>query len=650
MATDIASLQIKVDTSQVKTADKDLSNFSSTSKKTESATESLSATYLKSAAALGVISYTLKQTINAATAYQNSLNGLASVARYAGEDVEKTLNLALQTTQDGLLSTTEAATALKNLLARGFSTQEAVTMIERFKDAAAFGRQASLDFGQAVVSATEGIKNENSVLVDNAGVTKNVSVMWKEYAAQINKSVNDLTMAEKRQAEYNGILAETEGQLGNASIAANGVDGANAKLLKSFTDLSITVGQSLTPAYVALAEALTSGLGFVGDNVIKPLIFDFENLGITMGAAAEKTKAFFSVLTDPSSWGTGKLTEEFKRLTDLAEEMRIESAGRLSGITAPSAVMGADSGKRRQDVVVQEKANLKDLERARKKAADEANALEVKRLNVAIWVNQQIYDAEQKRLEESQEIAKRHLDINQRRADENFAEAQRIHKEMTDSQQNDFEDLKNAIDGYSRDMARSLAEFAVSGKLSFGDMIQDMSMRLLQFVNQKYIFDPLFKSLSGAVESSGGFGGLLGNIGNALGSLFNGGVSSSAGAYSIDQNPYLNYGGARAMGGNVSTGKSYIVGENGMELFTPNTSGSITSNSKLGGNQVVNIQIVEAEGTRANVQQQQNPDGSMSIKLIVEQLYGVMNRDLQRGGGIAPTLERRYGLNRMAGT
>ena len=32
---------------------------------------------------------------------------------------------------------------------------------------------------------TEGLKNENSILVDNAGVTKNVAKMWEDYAKAI---------------------------------------------------------------------------------------------------------------------------------------------------------------------------------------------------------------------------------------------------------------------------------------------------------------------------------------------------------------------------------------------------------------------------------------------------------------------------------
>lgn len=55
----------------------------------------------------------------------------------------------------------------------------------------------------------------------------------------------------------------------------------------------------------------------------------------------------------------------------------------------------------------------------------------------------------------------------------------------------------------------------------------------------------------------------------------------------------------RALGGPVMGGKSYIVGESGPELFTPNTTGNITRNDHLGGAPVnVNFSInaVDASG------------------------------------------------------
>jgi SLT domain-containing protein len=38
----------------------------------------------------------------------------------------------------------------------------------------------------------------------------------------------------------------------------------------------------------------------------------------------------------------------------------------------------------------------------------------------------------------------------------------------------------------------------------------------------------------------------------------------------------------RQLGGPVMGGQSYVVGENGPEIFTPNSTGSITPNGKLG--------------------------------------------------------------------
>ena len=57
--------------------------------------------------------------------------------------------------------------------------------------------------------------------------------------------------------------------------------------------------------------------------------------------------------------------------------------------------------------------------------------------------------------------------------------------------------------------------------------------------------------------------------------------------------------GARATGGPVMPGASYLVGEHGPELFTPAGSGGITPNAALttrGGNVTVNITTPDAAG------------------------------------------------------
>lgn len=405
----------------------------------------------------------------------------------------------------------------------------------------------------------------------------------------------------------------------------------------------------------ALPQATTPSGNIVpqGSRIDQPLKRD-------LGLITENANAF-SVLRE--QFNKFKIDNPLKDITSANQEYAQSVALVRANVLAMNITQ--EEGKRYEE---QLKKNLESASKIKEDTTAKDLAREAKQKNDAYVAYQNEFaeltkkyqdismKAETKIIDETREAKiksdKEVMDIRQRQADENFKNAQDIAKKETSAMDDAFKELKNSVDGYSRDMARSLAQFAMGGKVSFASMIDSMLLKLLEFVNQKLIFDPLFKSIGGAIDasSSGGLGGLIGGIAGGIGNFFTGGVGSSAGAYSIDENPYLNFNGGKANGGNVYAGKSYMVGERGSEMFVPTTNGSIVPNNKMaGGNTNVIVNVIEAEGTKANVQQQQNPDGTMSISVIVEQLYGVMNRDLQRGSGIAPTLERRYGLNRLAG-
>jgi hypothetical protein len=64
------------------------------------------------------------------------------------------------------------------------------------------------------------------------------------------------------------------------------------------------------------------------------------------------------------------------------------------------------------------------------------------------------------------------------------------------------------------------------------------------------------------------------------------------------------FGGGRAAGGPVSAGTTYLVGENGPELFTSQTSGTIIPNNKMGGGNTINITVngaLDTEGTARTI-------------------------------------------------
>lgn len=86
-------------------------------------------------------------------------------------------------------------------------------------------------------------------------------------------------------------------------------------------------------------------------------------------------------------------------------------------------------------------------------------------------------------------------------------------------------------------------------------------------------FDGVIDAIKRAAIEYALFGsGTFANIGGGGGGL--GGLASAA----------MNaFGGFRANGGSVSSGKSYVVGERGPELFTPPSGGKIIPNNKLGG-------------------------------------------------------------------
>ena len=188
-----------------------------------------------------------KSCVQTASHITNAVTGLKSIVDGQGRSFKAADGFIQEYISDGLVPLQNAVTTYKNLASRGYSDEQIQNVMNALKNSATYGRQASLTLGYAVQSASEGLKNENSILVDNAGVTKNVSVMWKEYARVLGKSYTELTREEKIQAEVNGILEETKFQMGDAEKASNTYTGKVAKLSVAFTNLKSAIGNSIIP-------------------------------------------------------------------------------------------------------------------------------------------------------------------------------------------------------------------------------------------------------------------------------------------------------------------------------------------------------------------------------------------------------------------
>lgn len=318
------------------------------------------------------VSYSVDEFAKSEAAFR----GLEAVANHSGVGIGRAMQEAEKLAADGSMTVAESSKALQNLLARGYNVDQAVGTLNRLKDAAAFNRAANLSMGEAVVSASEGLKNENSILVDNAGLTKNISVLWKEYAASIGKTADELTQKEKIEAENLGIARETEAQLGNAAKAANSFAGQMNKADAEMSKFGASMGQILAPAVARMAQA---GV-FLIDNALKPIISFFYEIIIRTGQVAANLGILYDAIT---RLDFSKVDEERAAAMKLAEEQLVQFGEKLKSGALDFKPLGDGAKKAATDTT--------------EAAAEMGKALKQAAKDRKESVNEQVKDAEKLR-------------------------------------------------------------------------------------------------------------------------------------------------------------------------------------------------------------------------------------------------------------
>lgn len=356
MAMTLEELQILItsETSELKrelgNVKKELGGLDKTVKQSTDAMKSAFKSVAAALATLGIVKY-VKDAIQASSDLEGAFLGLQSILEGQGRSFSKAKGFINDYIADGLVPLTDAVNAYKNLAARGYNDEQIQQVMERLKDAAAFGRQSSYTLGAAVSSATEGLKNENSILVDNAGVTKNVAKMWDEYAASIGKTSNNLTQQEKIQAEVNGIMDETKFQVGDAARYADTYAGRLAYLSKTLGDIQTNIGDAFMP----IANFVIPILQKLANWLVKVTAYFRYFMRAFFGVSKSQKQSNVAVgggIAAQDSYGAasekaGKKAETAgKKVKKAAEEAKRSVAGfdEINTLTEPSKGSNGDSG------------------------------------------------------------------------------------------------------------------------------------------------------------------------------------------------------------------------------------------------------------------------------------------------------------------
>ncbi len=606
---DIANLQIKVDTNQVKTANKDLDSLSRSSKNAESSSKQLTTSFLSMRSALAGLGV-------AASAVQ-----LAKIAD----------------------SYTKLTSQLKLATQNQLEFNQAYANVQRIAETA----QSSIaETGVLYARLSTSLRELNATQQQVADITEAVALGLKISGANASETASVLTQLGQafdsgvlRSEEFNAVN-ENGGRIMRAIAEHLGV--ARGELKGMATDGKLTsdvIGNALIKALEKMRVEAEKTRNISGGitQVKNEFVLLVGEIDKATGASTLLAKAFATMAEQIKAMreGRGSILGSILEsvpvggpVIGVIDMFRPKSnAGRIAtgtitraGETGETPLLKARAAKIDQDELERQRRKNEQKRQEHLRMRNELLEMDRKYLEISNNVENKIIEESRKAREDS--IAKI-MEIEQRRANENFEEAQRMSKKTTDEWKDAFESLKDAVNGYSREMTQSFVDFALTGKASFGDMINSMLRDLLRLYAQKKIFDPLTGAISGAIDAgSSSGGGFFGFLSGFAGSLF--GSSNSYGSEFSSSGDYIGgyyedgvqIDGRRASGGSVSAGKNYIVGEKGIEIFSPSSNGSIIPNNKLGGSNV-SVVINNNSQSQATATETTDARGNRRIEVTI---------------------------------
>ena len=259
---------------QAKTAGKQIeTGMNSAGSATGGATEKFAALATgvsKVAIALGALkagASAISDLTSAGAQAQASMAGLKAVAEGTGNSFEEARSAAQEMVDytKGQLSLSDAQAGMKNLMQFGMSADQAKESLKSLADAAAYNRESQYSLSEAVRVSTEGIRQEMSIKSDAAGITKNVSKVYEEYAHAVGTTADKLSSEQKAQAWINALHEEGDIFMGNAAEAADTYAGSVQNLSAKWAEFKQNLGQGLGAFLQPMMDSLGTFVGWISD-------------------------------------------------------------------------------------------------------------------------------------------------------------------------------------------------------------------------------------------------------------------------------------------------------------------------------------------------------------------------------------------------
>jgi hypothetical protein len=398
----------------------------------------------------------------------------------------------------------------------------------------------------------------------------------------------------------------------------------------------------LTPASGASSSSPASTLRDKWDTSLKEL----QQFG---SITATEERSFWSERVSAVKQGTDDYTYAYDRYLDASKKVYDSSRKQAEDLRKANEKQRADSLKQLQDAItpgaVAQSQGIADASSSGRSLADskqsagytvaEANIRYREQIGLITQADAAIQLKNLHELQYSQQLAKLKEDLAAvQLGPDADAQRNRINQQIVDLNgrhiQQQYSDATATWDGSTSGAAgarNALSDFVRSTRDAATQM-QRITASLLNGINDQLAnaivgdgtdWGSTFKGIGRQIAKSGlerAEGSLLGafGLGKPDGSATNplnvrivagfGDVGSLLGGDSDGKSGFMGiiasiFGGGKAVGGSVSAGTTYLIGEKGPELFTPGSTGAITPNDKLwsfGGGDNISYSI-DARGT-----------------------------------------------------
>ncbi len=118
------------------------------------------------------------------------------------------------------------------------------------------GQNMGLSMTQAFNDLVTGLGRGSAMILDNLGITIKVGEVNEAYAKSLGKTVQELTASEMKQALVNAVVSQGKDELKAMGEVATTNQEKLAKMTARLTDLKAELGQKLLPYAVKFAETL----------------------------------------------------------------------------------------------------------------------------------------------------------------------------------------------------------------------------------------------------------------------------------------------------------------------------------------------------------------------------------------------------------